>query len=97
MSDGGSANQINALAQMEIAAATDPRDPDAADERAERKTMFAGTVVGVFAAIGATWFIAGELTALIVAGIAALITAAFAIRWRMAINADRPRNDPGLD
>jgi len=91
MSDGGSANSINAQFEAEQLAARNRRDPDAADERAERVTRTAGTAAGVVAVVAATWLFAGATAGLIAAGIAALIAAGFAVRWRMA------SHDAGLD
>lgn len=91
MSDGGSANSINAQIEAEWLAreamAGQVREVDLADERAERMTKAAGTVVGVFAVVGITWLFAGAATGLIAAGVAALTLVAFAVRWRMAIKA----------
>lgn len=83
MSDGGSANSINAKIELELLAAQNPYEPDPAEERAERITRAAGTVVGVVAVVGVTWLVAGTIAGLIALAVAGAIALGFAVRRRL--------------
>lgn len=83
MSDGGSANSINAKIELELLAAQNPYEPDPAEGRAERITRAAETVVGVVAVVGVTWLVAGTTAGLIASAIAGAIGLGFAVRRRL--------------
>lgn len=81
MSEGGSANQINALIDAERLAAANRQYPDPADERAERMTTLARIVVGAAATVGFTWFVGGAAAGLVALAITGALGLGFVL-WR---------------
>ncbi len=85
---GGASNNINAQIEADRLAAGHPRETDPADERAERMTRAARIVVGAAAVIGFTWFVAGNVAALIAAGVVGMVALVFALLRRIVNKAE---------
>lgn len=88
MSDGGSANSINAKIELELLAAQNPYEPDPAEERAERLTRAAQIVVGAAATVGFTWLMAGTMAGLVALAIAGALGLGYAVRRRLRVVQD---------
>jgi Flp pilus assembly protein TadB len=94
MYEGGSSSNINAQIEADrLAAAANPdRQPDPAEERAERMTRRARLVVGIAAVAGFTWLVAGPGWAAVAAVIGVAVAAAVALLARRKDREDRPES-----